>query len=320
VSAYQPTVAGIIVVGSANQDYIVSVAAPPGPGETVLATSLLKQPGGKGANQAVAAARLRGNVSFVGSVGDDADGAQLIRELRSEGVDTTNVEIISRGRTGLALVSVYESGENSITVVPGTNFSLTADRVRRSVARIAAETGAAILVAQAEVLPEIIAAAVTAAADAGARVILNLAPYTPIADEVLAWCDPLVVNEAEATGLLGWDVHGAGSARRAVRELRERARSVVVTVGAEGAYWIDAHGEGHVAAPVPADVVDTTGAGDAFVGALAVQLAGGASVEEAVAVGVRAGTFAVQSPGAQSSYPSPGDIGLESVDTATPVS
>ncbi len=308
-------VAGIIVVGSANQDYIVGVAAPPGPGETVLATSLLMQPGGKGANQAVAAARLRGNVSFVGSVGDDADGARLIRELRSEGVDTTNVEIISRGRTGLALVSVYESGENSITVVPGTNFALTADRVRRSVARIVDDTGAAILVAQAEVLPEIITATITAAAETGIRIVLNLAPYTPIDDTLLARCDPLVVNEAEASGLLGWEVRGADGAGRAVTELRERARSVVVTVGAEGACWSDADGSGHVPVRQVPTVRDTTGAGDAFVGALAVQLAGGASLEEAVVVGVRAGTFAVQSPGAQSSYPSPSDIGLEPAET-----
>lgn len=312
--------AGIIVVGSANQDYIVGVPAPPGPGETVLARSLLQQPGGKGANQAVAAARLRGNVSFVGSVGDDADGAQLLRELRSEGVDTTSVEIISRGRTGLALVSVYDSGENSITVIPGTNFSLTEDRVRRSIARIVAETGSAIMVAQAEVLPEIIAAAITAAVEVGARVILNLAPYTPLDDQLLRWCDPLVVNEAEASGLLGWDVHGAERAQRAVRELQARARSVVVTVGAEGAYWIDASGEGHVPAPVVSGVVDTTGAGDAFVGALAVQLANGSTVGEAVTVGVRAGTFAVQSPGAQSSYPAPSDIGLTPLESTTPVS
>jgi ribokinase len=305
---------GIIVVGSANQDYIVRVPKPAGPGETVLASGLLQQPGGKGANQAVAMARLRGDVSFVGSVGDDADGAQLIRELRSEGVDTTNVEIISRGRTGLALVLVYDSGENSITVVPGTNFALTADRVSRTVGRIIAETGAATMVAQAEVLPGIITAAITAAATAGARVILNLAPYQPVDPELLALCDPLVLNEAEASGLLGWDVRGAATALRAVEELRHRTRSVVVTVGAEGACWADADRAGHVPAPTPSAVVDTTGAGDAFVGALAVRLAAGADLEDAVTVGVRAGTFAVQSPGAQSSYPSPADIGLESAE------
>lgn len=319
MSRPQSEAARIIVVGSANQDYIVTVPAPPGPGETVLATSLLKQPGGKGANQAVAAARLRADVSFVGSVGDDADGAQLIRELRSEGVDTTNVEIISRNRTGLALVSVWDSGENSITVVPGTNFSLTSDRVRRTIERIATEhtSRETIMVAQAEVLPEIITTAVTTAGAYGARVILNLAPFQAVDDKLLAYCDPLVLNEAEASGLLGGEVHGAAKAKRAIRTLRRRARSVVVTVGAEGACWADATGTGHIPAPEGASVVDTTGAGDAFVGALASRLALGDSLEEAVRVGVQAGTFAVQSPGAQSSYPTLADLGL---DKTSPVS
>lgn len=301
--------AGIIVVGSANQDYIVGVPTPPGPGETVLATSLLKQPGGKGANQAVAAARLGGDVTFVASVGDDDDGAQLIRQLRSEGVDTANVEIISRGRTGLALVSVYSSGENSITVVPGTNFALTSDRVRRTIGRVADERGAAIMIAQAEVLPEIFDAAITAAEAAGARVIFNLAPFQPVADDLLAVCDPLVINEAEASGLLGWAVHGAAGAERAVAELRARTRSVVVTVGAAGACWGDKLSAGYTPA-AGVHTVDTTGAGDAFVGAVAVELAWGATLAEAVTVGVQAGTFAVTSPGAQSSYPSRNELGL----------
>jgi ribokinase len=311
-----PRPAGIIVVGSANQDYIVRVPSHPGLGETVLATSLLKQPGGKGANQAVAAARLGGDVSFVGSVGDDDDGAQLIRQLRSEGVDTANVEIISRGRTGLALVSVHDSGENSIIVVPGTNFSLTSDRVQRSVARVAAETGAAIMITQAEVLPEIFTAAVRAAEAAGARVIFNLAPFQPVDDDLLAVCDPLVVNEAEASGLLGWDVHGAVGAQRAVADFRGRARSVVITVGAEGACWADEHSAGHVPATAGVQAVDTTGAGDAFVGAVAAELARGASLAEAVEVGVRAGTFAVTSPGAQSSYPSRTDLHLSPINAS----
>ena len=303
--------AHIIVVGSANQDYIVRVAVPPGPGETVLAQSLVRQPGGKGANQAVAAARLSGNVSFVASVGDDADGSQLLRELRSEGVDTSNVEIINRGRTGLALVSVYDSGENSITVVPGTNFALTPERVQRTVERLVAEAaGSAVAVVQAEVLPEIIESTLRTAASSGARCILNLAPYQPIDRELLALCDPLVVNEAEASGLLGWAVHGAAGAGRAVTQLRDRAKSVVVTVGAEGACWGDLRAAGHVPAPTGAQAVDTTGAGDAFVGAVAVELARGATLEDAVTVGVRAGTFAVTSPGAQSSYPSRADLGL----------
>ncbi|GAB3395902.1 ribokinase [Humibacter soli] len=305
--------ARIIVVGSANQDYIVRVPTPPGPGETVLATSLLLQPGGKGANQAVAAARLRGNVSFVASVGDDADGALLLRELRSEGVDTANVEIINRGRTGLALVSVYDSGENSITVVPGTNFSLTADRVNHVVTALAEQADSAILVAQAEILPEIIEAAIVSAARARVRVILNLAPFHPLAPELLKKCDPLVLNEAEASALVGSEVRDASSAASAVAQLRSIAESVVVTIGPGGAYWADQESEGHVPAPEVSEVVDTTGAGDAFVGALASHLARGASLRESVELGVLAGTFAVQMPGAQSSYPTPADLGMSSL-------
>jgi ribokinase len=300
--------ARIIVVGSANQDYIARVAVPPAPGETVLAKSLLLQPGGKGANQAVAAARLRGNVSFVASVGDDADGALLLRELLSEGVDTANVEIIDRGRTGLALVSVYDSGENSITVVPGTNFSLTAERVQRAVAALADQADQCIMVAQAEVLPEIIEASITSAAQAGARVILNLAPFREIPAELLRECDPLVLNEAEASALVGWEVRDVETAGKAVAELRAGTRSVVITIGPYGAYWADAHSQGHAVAPPVAEVVDTTGAGDAFVGAMASQLSRGASIREAVEFGVIAGTFAVQRLGAQSSYPTWEDL------------
>lgn len=300
----------IVVVGSANQDYIVRVSEPPAPGETVLAESLLRQPGGKGANQAIAAARMRGDVSFIGCVGDDDDGASLLRELRSEGVDTTNVEIIGRGRTGLAFISVYDNGENSITVVPGTNLALTASRVRAAITRIARESGPAITVVQAEVLPEVIAETVRAAGDAGSRVIVNLAPYQPIADDLLALCDPLVVNESEASRLVDCPVDGVESAARAVQVLVERAASVVVTIGAEGAYWGDRSGMGHVPARSNVRVVDTTGAGDAFIGALATTLARGAVLPEAVEAGVLAGTFAVQAPGAQSSYPTLADLEL----------
>jgi ribokinase len=159
------------------------------------------------------------------------------------------------------------------------------------------------------VLPEIVTAALTAAEEAGVRVIFNLAPFQPVADQLLAVCDPLVVNEAEASGLLGYDVHGA-VAERATAQLRSRTRSVVVTVGAEGAYWADQQAAGHVPVTGEVEVVDTTGAGDAFVGALAVELACGATLDKAVAVGVRAGTFAVTSPGAQSSYPTRADLRL----------
>jgi ribokinase len=300
----------IAVVGSANQDYIVRVGSAPLPGETVLASSLLTQPGGKGANQAVAAARMGGNVSFIGAVGDDPDGASLLRELRTEGVDTTNVEIINRVRTGLALVSVFDSGDNSITVVPGTNFAVSPERVSRALKRIAKDHDGVLMVIQAELRPEVIAAAVHATAEAGGRSIVNLAPYQPLANDVLALCDPLVLNQTEASSLVGWKIEDVPAAARAAGQIAVAAKSVVITIGAQGAYWADFTGTGHIAAPLVTDVVDTMGAGDAFVGALAAQLAQGARLERAVEVGVQAGSFAVRRPGAQSSYAMQTDLDL----------
>jgi len=231
--------------------------------------------------------------------------------LRSEGVDTSNVEIINRSRTGLALVSVYDSGENSITVIPGANFQLTADRVTRSVERLTRDAGSAVVVVQAELVTDIITATATAAERAGARLVLNLAPYQPLAAHVLAACNPLVLNEAEASALVGWKVTDAATAARATEQLGATVRSVVVTIGAEGAYWADQSDAGHVPAPPIAQVVDTTGAGDAFVGALASCLARGEHLHRAVEIGVLAGSFAVTSPGAQSSYPTLTGLGVD---------
>jgi ribokinase len=161
------------------------------------------------------------------------------------------------------------------------------------------------------VLPDVIAVGLRAAEAAGVRVILNLAPFQPLAPDLLAVCDPLVVNEAEASSLVGWRVHDAATAGRAVAQLRGVVRSVIVTIGAEGAYWGDESGSGHVPAPIVVNVVDTTGAGDAFVGAVAATLARGASLPVAVSVGVRAGSHAVGSPGAQSSYATLADLELD---------
>ena len=167
------------------------------------------------------------------------------------------------------------------------------------------------MVAQAEVLPEVIEASITSATQAGARVILNLAPFREVAPELLAECDPLVVNEAEASALVGRMVNDVETAARAVADLRARVKSIVITIGPHGACWADEKADGHIAAPSVGEVVDTTGAGDAFVGALAAQLARGASLHDAAELAVRAGTFAVQTLGAQSSYPTAADLGLE---------
>lgn len=296
---------GVIVVGSANQDYLVRLSRPPRPGETVLATGLLKQPGGKGANQAVAVARLDGSAQFIGCVGDDADGASLLRALQSDGVDTTHVQI-SRSPTGLALITISESGENAITVIPGSNFELSAAHVTDSVATLSEE--AAVLVVQAEVRPEIIHAALRSAQSFRLRPVLNLAPYQILSAEDLLLADPLVLNESEASMMLGRRVTDVQSARAAVEDLRRLARSVIVTMGAQGADWADQTAAGHVPAHPVEHVIDTTGAGDAFVGAVATILANGGSLEQAVRLGVHAGAFAVTGVGAQSSYPLLSDL------------
>jgi len=240
-------------------------------------------------------------------VGDDDDGALLMRELRAEDVDTTAVEIVSHARTGLALVSVFDSGENSITVVPGANFSLQTGRVKRAIAAEGKQT--AVVVLQGEVKGEIIDAAVMAAETVGARTVLNLAPYRELSGQTLSGCDPLVVNQSEAASMVRFQVADAAAALQALDVLLASARSVVITLGAAGACWADSGSRGHVAAPAVDAVVDTTGAGDAFVGALAAELAAGSSLEQATETGVRAGSFAVSRFGAQSSYPTRSELG-----------
>lgn len=246
---------------------------------------------------------------MVASVGDDADGMELIRGLRCEGVDTSRVQIMSRASTGLALICVQASGENSIVVVPGTNFLLASAHVRESIHGLLAVGEGGIVVLQAEIEPNVIAEAVRIAHDAGARIVLNLAPFRKLDDDVIVNSDPLVLNENEASQCVGFVVDSVASAQAALAELRLRVRSAVVTIGALGACWQDGERGGYVPATRVEGVVDTTGAGDAFVGALTAELARGQGLEQAVRVGVAAGTFAVQRLGAQSSYPTPSDLG-----------
>jgi ribokinase len=297
----------VLVIGSANLDYIVTVASPPGPGETVLAKKLIKHPGGKGANQAVAAARLGADVRFLGCVGDDDDGERLLRALRVENVDTSAVEIVAEEHTGLALVSVFDSGENSITVVPGANHSIQPARVTRGI--VAEERASPVIVLQAEVRGAVIDAAAAGGLAANCRVVLNLAPYRELSAATLAVCDPLIVNQSEAASMVGFEIPDRAAARRALDVIRGSVRSAVITLGAMGACWVDDEGNtGQVAAPPVDAVVDSTGAGDAFVGALAAEVAAGSSLAQATETGVLAGTFAVGRFGAQSSYPMRSDI------------
>jgi len=289
----------VVVVGSVNRDYVCRVARLPGPGETVLGGEATVGSGGKGGNQAVAAGRLGARTALVARVGRDDDARALLEDLAAAGVDITEV-VATDARTGMAFVLVDAAGENSIVVAPGANELLDEATTADALRRLLAPPG--VLVTQAEIPEAAFEAAVRTAADLGCRAVVNLAPYRPVREDVLALCDPLVVNESEAGGLLNREVRGVDAARAAVLDLVGRVRSAVVTVGAGGAVAGDARGVEHVPAPaVP--VVDTTGAGDAFTGALATALGSGRTLVEAARLGVRAASDAVQRPGAQASFP-----------------
>jgi len=299
----------VVVVGSLNRDYVCRVDELPAPGQTVLGGEASVGSGGKGGNQAVAASLLGARTAMVGRVGRDDDGRALVADLARAWVDTTEV-VPTRTRTGMAFVLVDAEGENAIVVAPGANELLEEGVTACTVRHLAGPRS--VVVTQAEIPMESLVAAVREARRVGSRVVLNLAPYRPVPDEVLAECDPLVVNESEAAGLLGRpvpEVRGVVQARVAATELLGRVRSVVVTAGAEGAVVGAADGVHHVPAE-PVEVVDTTGAGDAFTGALAAALSAGWSLVEATGLGVRVGSYAVGREGAQSSFPTAATLGL----------
>jgi ribokinase len=302
----------VVVVGSVNRDYVCRVDVLPAPGETVLGGEASVGSGGKGGNQAVAASLLGARTAVVARIGKDDDGRALLADLASAWVDTVEVVPLSDVRTGMAFVMVDAHGENSIVVAPGANELLEARTTGRAVRRLLGADG--VMVTQAEIPVTAFEAAIGAAAEVGCRAVVNLAPYRPIGDDLLAHCDPLVVNESEASGLLGREVRGREQAIAAAREISGRVGSVVVTVGADGAVVATGDRVDHVPAEA-ADVVDTTGAGDAFTGALAAALSAGRSLVDAVGIGVRAGTYAVARPGAQVSFPRGSALGLGSLHT-----
>jgi ribokinase len=298
----------VFVVGSVNADLVVEVPRRPGPGETVSGTDLATLPGGKGANQAVAAARLGGRVAMLGRVGRDSAGEVVAAALLRAGVDTVDVEALADVPTGVALITLTPDGENSIVVSPGANGRLApgdVDAVRERLGR------AAVLTLQLEIPVETVVRAVAVGAEVGSRIVLNLAPPRRLPDTVLRDLDPLVVNEHEAAALLGAVVPGRGE--EVARRLCDLGpRSAVVTLGAAGAAFAGSGASGVTRAP-RVSVVDTTGAGDAFVGALSLALARGHDLQAACRYGVGAGSWAVQRKGAQTSFPNTDQLEITEV-------
>ncbi|WP_166874100.1 ribokinase [Salinibacterium sp. ZJ450] len=286
----------LIVLGSANRDLTVLVPRHPLPDETLLGSRLVTGTGGKGANQALAAARAGIRPLFVAALGTDVAGDELLADLAGGGVDVSGVVRVAEQPTGIALITVSEAGENTIVVVPGANGDL--DVTAAAMAVSAASAPGTVLLAQLEIPLEVVQAGAVAVAEAGGRFVLNLSPARAVPAELLGLADPLVVNESEASLLAGQPVSSPESAASVARALLEMSRSVVITLGAAGVVVADADGVRHVDAQ-RVTVLDTTGAGDAFVGALVARLADGQDLDAAVLAGVAAGADAVQHVGAQ---------------------
>jgi ribokinase len=292
----------LLVVGSANADLVIQVERRPAAGETVLGGDLAVHPGGKGANQAVAAARLGARTALLARVGDDGHGRLLLDSLRSAGVDSVGV-LVGGAPTGVALITVDPSGDNSIVVSPGANGRLTPEDVRAAGSLFHASR---VVSAQLEIPLETVVA-VAASLSPDSRFVLNPSPPRPLPAVLLAACDPLIVNEHEAKVILGDSAIGDDPEDWARVLLAKGPRSVVVTLGAEGALVASKDGVSRVAS-VKVDAVDTTGAGDAFTAALAYRLGTGASLEEAAAYAARVGAAAVTKEGAQVSFPTAEEV------------
>jgi ribokinase len=293
----------LTVLGSLNMDISVTVPRLPAPGATVLGSAAVFTPGGKGANQAVAAARLGADVRMTGCVGGDDFGRRLLAALREAEVNAEGVRVVDDVPTGLAMISVDRAGENIITVAPGANHE-----VRAADAAAAAGGPHDALVISAEVPVPAIRAALARAH--GTLCVLNLAPVPEQAAAIVAdGVEWLVVNESEAGAVLGRPVDGLKDAAQAAAELAAAgARRAVVTAGAHGAALAGPDGGPLTIEAFDVKTVDTVGAGDTFVAALAVTLAVGIPAAEAVRAAAAAGAAAATRPGAQAGMPHPADI------------
>lgn len=281
-------------------DMVVRTGRAPGPGETLFGQSFALSPGGKGANQAVAAARLGGDVAMIGRVGQDSFGSEMREIIRAEKIDIEHISISKKEATGVASIVLEEDGENRIIVVPGSNIELSVADIETLEDVI---SRADIVVLQLEMDMAMTERAAAIAHGHGIPVILNPAPARPLSDELLSHVTYLTPNETEAGVLSGVAVDSVDTAKEAARLLLQKGvRNVIMTLGSKGALIVDEAGTSHVPG-FPVQAVDTVAAGDSFNGALAVQLTRGSSVAEAVRYANAVGALAVGKPGAIPSLP-----------------
>jgi ribokinase len=295
----------VVVVGSSNTDMVVKCSRLPRPGETVTGGTFVMVPGGKGANQAVAAARLGAEVIFVARVGADTFGDAAVAGYQKEGICTDYILRDPEAHTGVALIMVDEAGENLIAVASGANHRLSPEDVFRAAS---AFQGARVVLVQLEIPLPAVEAAVAMGHHYQIPVILNPAPAVPLEESLLARIDILTPNETEAEGLTGIRCEDESSAEKAARLLLAKGvRHVIVTLGSKGALIVNDQG----ARLVPAyrvTAVDTTAAGDAFSGALAAGIASGMTIDQAVEFATKAAAISVTRIGAQPSLPTKAEV------------
>lgn len=297
----------IFVIGSSNTDMVVKSDKLPVAGETILGGTFLMNAGGKGANQAVAAAKLGASVTFVSKVGDDIFGKQAIQGFQKEGINTDFVFIDTENPSGVALILVDAKGENSIAVASGANGNLQIAEVEKAIEQISAND---MVLLQLEIPIPTVEFAIKKSYENGAKVILNPAPAQKLDEAVFQYLDIITPNETEAELLTGIKVTNLESAKQAALKFHERGvKNVIITLGSKGAYLHNSTTNRLIAAPA-VQAVDTTAAGDVFNGALTVSLSEGNDLEQSIDFACKAAAISVTRMGAQASAPLRREVGF----------
>lgn len=294
----------ICVIGSLNMDLVVNVDIMPKPGQTIIGSNFKEVPGGKGANQAVAMARLNGNVSMIGKVGEDGFGQTLINSLKNDKVDTTYIQT-SKGATGVALITVDKNAQNSIVVSPGANFEVKEDDIDNNIEAI---KNSDIVVLQLETPLNTIKYALNKAKELNKYTILNPAPAVKLDDEIIKNVDLLTPNETELEIISGVSIETEEDIQKAAQIMIEKGvKELIVTLGSKGSLYINKE-KSMFKKAYKVEAVDTTAAGDSYTGALAVALSQDKNIEDAMDFASKVGALSVLKEGAQSSLPTLEDV------------
>ena len=294
----------ICVIGSLNMDLVVNVDTMPKPGQTIIGSNFKEVPGGKGANQAVAMARLNGNVSMIGKVGEDGFGQTLINSLKNDKVDTTYIQT-AKGATGVALITVDKNAQNSIVVSPGANFEVKEDDIDNNIEAI---KNSDIVVLQLETPLNTIKYALNKAKELNKYTILNPAPSVKLDDEIIKNVDLLTPNETELEIISGVSIETEEDIQKAAQIMIEKGvKELIVTLGSKGSLYINKE-KSMFKKAYKVEAVDTTAAGDSYTGALAVALSQDKNIEDAMDFASKVGALSVLKEGAQSSLPTLEDV------------